>query len=57
MINQQFMNGSSLLGVALSLVGIGFIVPTLWQKYIMFACFFLYIIFAIIAFFSAVSNK
>jgi len=50
-LNQQFMDGSTLLGVALSLFGIGFIVPMLWQKLVMYSCFFIYLIFALIAFF------
>jgi len=51
MINQRFVDGSTLLGVALSLFGIGTIVPMLWQKQIMYGCFFIYLLFANIAFF------
>ncbi|MBI2629256.1 hypothetical protein HYW74_04180 [Candidatus Pacearchaeota archaeon] len=51
-ITPTFVNGSTLLGVALSLFGIGFIVPKSWQKVIMFSCAFIYLIMANLAFFA-----
>lgn len=52
MMNQKFIDGSTLLGVALSLFGIGAIIPMLWQKLVMYICCFIYLIFAVIAFFA-----
>ena len=49
-MQKSFIDGSTLLGVSLSLFGIGTIVPGLWQKLIMFASWGYYLIFSIIAF-------
>lgn len=46
-MKKSFVEGSTLLGVALSLFGIGTIVPLLWQKLIMFGCCFVYLTFSI----------
>ena len=50
MLNKEFIEGSTLLGVALTLFGVGFIVPDFSVKCVMFICFSLYMIFASIAF-------
>lgn len=50
-ITQEFVSGSTLLGVAVSLFGLGFILPSgSWQQMIMFGCGFLYLIFSNIVF-------
>ena len=50
-MDQRIVNGATLLGTAVSLFGIGTIVPMLWQKLVMFGSFLVFLIFAIIAFF------
>ena len=49
-LSSQFVDGSTLIGVALSMFAVGIIVPTLWQKSIMFGLFFLYLILSYIKF-------
>lgn len=56
-MDQRIINGATLLGTALSLFGIGTIVSALWQKCVMFGSFFIFLIWAIIAFFEKEVKK
>jgi len=50
-MDQRVTNGATLLGTALTMFGIGTIIPTFWQKLVMFGSCFVFLVFAIIAFF------
>lgn len=49
-ISQGFIDGSTLMGVALTMFGVGSIVQTLWQKLSMFGLSFIWLIISIFAF-------
>lgn len=50
-MNQQLINGATLLGTSLTMFGIGFILPEIWQKRSMFFSGFVFLGFSMIAFF------
>jgi hypothetical protein len=52
MVTERFIDGSTLLGVSLTMFGVGTIVQGLWQKLIMFTFSFAWLIIAYIAFVS-----
>ena len=50
-MDQRIVNGSTLLGTALTMFGVGTIVPLYWQKIVMFGGCYVFIIFSTEAFF------
>ena len=50
-IDQQVINGATLLGTSLTMFGIGYVIPDLAGKLIMFGSCVVFLVFAIIAFF------
>jgi hypothetical protein len=50
-MDRRIIDGTTLLGTAIGLFGIGTIVQSPWQQIVMFGSFFIFLIFSIIAFF------